>query len=182
MNSHILGSDVLMVTIGEDTMDFHLLRPNHAKHQNHKFTQKEACKNRNSTNPSLTKTIILPHGSLYVHTAHDDEMYYHGLDYVKEHSKRNRVRVVLIFRWLSVLSVFRQSSQDERCNRYSTVDKHAFDFFYNARKGHVWFNAVGYLDKDRNNKVTQLMDPIPQPMKKGSVKKTTVKKKRGKKK
>jgi len=33
MNSHILGSDVLMVTIG-DTMDFHLVCPNHAKRQN----------------------------------------------------------------------------------------------------------------------------------------------------
>ena len=159
MNSHILGSDVLMVTIG-DTMDFHLVRPNYAN-QDYKFTQRGALKNKKGTNPSLTKTVPLQHGSLYVHNVHDNEMYYHGLDYVKEHSKRNRVRVVLVFRWLSVPIYFCQSSQDEQGNRYSTVDKHAFEKLYNDKKGHLWFNALGYLDKDGNNTVTQLMDPIP---------------------
>ena len=167
MNSHILGSDVMMVTIG-DTMDFHLVRPNYAN-QNYKFTQKAAINNKKSTNISLTKTVPLSHGSLYVHTAHDDEMYYHGLDFVKEHSKRNRVRVVLVFWWLSVPSFFRQSSHDDPCNRYSTVDKHAFEKLYNNKKGNLWFNALGYLDKDGKNTVTQLMDPIPPPTKKGSV-------------
>jgi hypothetical protein len=51
---------------------------------------------------------------------------------------------------------------------------------YNNKKGNLWFNALGYLDKDGKNTVTQLMDPIPPPMKKESVKKTTNKQKRGK--
>jgi len=34
----------------------------------------------------------------------------------------------------------------------------------------LWFNALGYLDKDGNNTIIQLMDPIP-PMEKNPVKK-----------
>ena len=151
MNSHIFGSDVLMVTIG-DTMDFHLVRANSEKGQTYKFTQEKAIINKKDKR--LTKTVPLSHGSLYVHTDNDDEIYYHGLDFAKERTKRNRVRIVLVFRWLSAPSFFRQSSQDERCNRYSTVDKHAIEKLHNSNSGHLWFNALGYLDKDGNNTLT----------------------------
>ena len=46
---------------------------------------------------------------------------------------------------------------------------------YNTAKGHVWFNALGYIDKDGNNAVAHLMDPVPSP-------EALVEKKRGDKK
>ena len=147
------------------------------KGQTYKFTKEKAIINKKDKR--LTKTVPLSHGSLYVHTANDDEIYYHGLDYAKEHSKRNRVRVVLVFRWLSAPSFFRQSLHDERCNRYSSVDKHAIEKLYNSKMGHVWFNALGYPDKDGKNTLVRLMDPIPPLIEKKPVKKAIDNKKRG---
>ena len=113
--------------------------------------------NKKCTN--LTKTVPLCHGSLYVHTAHDDETYYHGLDFAKQSVKRNRVRVALVYRWLSVPMLFRQSSSDARENRYSAEDKHAFEKLDNMKKSEVWWKALDYIDKDGNNIVKQLMGP-----------------------
>ena len=157
-----------MISIG-DEMDYHLIRPNYAAGQNYKFTQEHTYKNFTSTNSckkrieklkGLTKTVPLSNGTLYIHTAHDDEMFYHCLDYVKQIIKTNRVRLVLVFRWLSASTYFRQSTQDDRSNRYSTVDKHAFEDMHLRKKGHVWWNAMGYIRPDGTNVITSLMDPI----------------------
>ena len=130
VNSHILGSDVLMISIG-DEMDYHLIRPNYAAGQNYKFTQEHTYKNFTSTNSckkrieklkGLTKTVPLSNGTLYIHTAHNDEIFYHCLDFAKQTIKTNRVRLVLVFRWLSASTYFRQIPQDERANCYYTVD------------------------------------------------------------
>ena len=119
VNAHILGSDILMITFG-DMMQYHLVRCDPPKGQDYRFTQKNVDENKNCTN--LAKTIPLCHGSLYVHTAHDDETNYHGLDFSKQLVKRNRVCVALVYRCISVPMLFRQSSSDARKNRYSAVD------------------------------------------------------------
>ena len=109
-----------------------------------------------------TKTVPLCHGSLYIyiHTAHDDEMYYHCLDFVTQKIKSKRVRLVLVFRWLSVKTYFRQNPNDERCNRYSTMDKHAFESMDQRNRAYVWWKGLGYVI-DGCNIVKPLMDPIP---------------------
>ena len=157
-----------MVSIG-DTMDYHLVRPDYDAGQDYKFSLKKTYRQRTTSNSSqkkiekfrgLTKTIPLAHGSLYIHTAHDDEMYYHSLDFAKQSTTKNRVRVVLVFRWLSVPTFFRQNPQDNRCNRFSTIDKHAFESMDDRKKASLWWKAMGYIDQQGNNIITPLMDPI----------------------
>ena len=115
-------------------------------------TQKSAYHHRTTSNSSkkrteefrgLTKTIPLAHGSLHIHTARNDEMYYHSLDFAKQSTTKNRVRVVLVFRWLSVPTFFRQNPQDNRCNCSSTIDKHAFESIDDRKKGKFMVESNG---------------------------------------
>ena len=72
-------------------------------------------------------TTELEHYSIYIHSAHDDEMFHHGLKFGNQGYPKhiNRVRIAFIFRWLSVKRKFRCNRNDEKCNRYSMVDKYA---------------------------------------------------------
>ena len=45
----------------------------------------------------LVQTVPFKNKSLSVHTAHDNEMYFHHLDFVPEAILQNRVRLVLVF-------------------------------------------------------------------------------------
>ena len=73
------------------------------------------------------KTIELEYATVYIHTAHDDELYFHALSFAKNEAKTNIVRLALVYRWLAVSAYFRQDSNDHIGNRYSMVDKHAFE-------------------------------------------------------
>ena len=129
-----------------NTMDHHLVRSDHDANQDYKFSQKEAYHHRTTSNSpkkrteefrGMTKTILLAHGSLYIHTAYDGEMYYHSLDFAKQSTTKNRVRVVFVFWWLAVPTFFCQNTQDNRCNCFSTIDKHAFESI-DSKKGQVY--------------------------------------------
>ena len=106
VNSHIYGTDVLLVTFCDegDGMDYHLIRASHKTDpetrqiQDYTMSQKSTINNmkRNKVNPKLelVKTVKLDNSSLYIHTAHDDEVYSHALEYAEEvaKAKTNRVR------------------------------------------------------------------------------------------
>ena len=55
VNTHILGFDVLMVSIG-DTMDYHLVHPDYLAGQDYKLTQKPANYHRTTSNSSKKRT------------------------------------------------------------------------------------------------------------------------------
>ena len=104
-----------MVSLG-DEMDYNLVRPNYDDGQNYKMSQKEAYNNlslhmknikiNDCTSPKLVQTVPLKNGSICVHTAHDDKMYFHHLGFSPEAMPRNGVRLVLVFRWLAVPTFF----------------------------------------------------------------------------
>ena len=106
-----------MVSLG-DEMDYNLVRPDYGNEQTYKMSMMQGYRNssahRNNmenakcTSPKLFQTVPLKNGSIYVNTAtaHDDEMYFHHLNFAPEEIPRNRVRVVLVFRWLAVPTFF----------------------------------------------------------------------------
>jgi len=171
VNSHIYGSDVLMVTLG-DTMEYHLIRPSNKPDphndnivQTYKMSQKCALRNlqeRNSKSKlKLVKTVELGDSSLYIHTAHDDEVYFHALSYAQElqQQQRNRVRLVFVYRWLAVSEYYCQDINDDKGNRYSMISKHAFEKLEErSNDGSCWWNAMQY---DRKKFIETLLDPIP---------------------
>ena len=104
-----------MVSLG-DEMDYNLVRPDYDNEQTYKMSigqgyrnlsaHRKNMKNANCTSPKLVQTVPLKNGSIYVHIAHDDEMYFHHLNFAPEEIPRSRVRVVLVFRWLAVPTFF----------------------------------------------------------------------------
>ena len=88
--------------------------------------------------------VCSKHQSIYIHTAHDDEMFHHGLNFGNNghDKKKNRVRIALIFRWLSVKRNFRCDKKDNKCNRYSMVDKYAMEQLSKHHKSMLWWNAI----------------------------------------
>ena len=96
-------------------------------------------------------TVKLDNNSLYIHTAHDDEIYSHALEYAEEIAKRNRVRLVFVYRMLAVSSHFRQSADDLRGNRYSLLSKHAIEKCMDRDlDADEWLKALEYLDNEGN--------------------------------
>ena len=163
VNSHIYGTDVLLVTscADGDGMDYHLIRASHKKDpetgekQDYTMSQMSTVHNlrRHKNNPklNLVKTVKLDNNSLYIHTAHDDEIYSHALEYAEEIAKRNRVRLVFVYRMLAVSSHFRQSADDLRGNRYSLLSKHAIEKCMDRDlDAHEWLKALEYLDNEGN--------------------------------
>ena len=164
-NSHMHGSDVIVVTFG-DNMEYQMIRPNHKKKQTYaNMTQENALENRSAQRKnkklSLMKTMSLGHGSIYVHTCDDDDLYYHALEFLGQLGKnRSKVRFALVFRWLTKSAYFRQSAADHRGNRYSMIDKKAMkDLDKMPKSADQWWGAMQYLDDDGNNTLKQLMDP-----------------------
>jgi len=148
MNSHIYGSDVMMITIG-DSMEYHLVYPNYSEGQDYTMSQAEAIHNKKA---GLSKVIELEDSSIYIHPAHDDEMYYHGLNFSKGLKKESRVRVTLVWRWLAVPVYFRQNANDDRCNRYSMINKGAFEHLDGLQvTSEEWWERIGYIDDRGNN-------------------------------
>ncbi|KAL9187540.1 hypothetical protein ACHAXT_001643 [Thalassiosira profunda] len=168
-SSTILGSDVVMLTIG-DTMDYHLIRPDPAKGQDHTMSAGEARENweedrkeqkQGNKRLKLVKTIPLDEGSIYIHTANDDEMYHHTLSYPQEildSHDENHIRVALVFRWLSKSAYFRHDESEDRSRRYSMVNRYAFQKLNNWKKGPLWYKALGYADGKGNNPIKKLME------------------------
>ena len=153
-----------MITIG-DSMDYHLIRPDPAKGQDHNVSCGDARDNfnENRRNPELklVKTVPLDEGTIYIHTAHDDAMYHHALSYLQEILDRhteNHIRVALVFRWLSKSAYFRQDESEERGRRYSMVNRYAFEKLWTFNKSDKWCKALGYLDGKGNNVMKQLME------------------------
>lgn len=183
VNSHIYGTDVLMITIG-DKMEYHLIRASNQsknswvrqpeKMQDYTMSQDDAIHNlrdhqsRNKKSSlTLVKTVKLDEYSIYVHTAHDDEVYFHALNFAKELKKRNRVRVVFVYRWLAVSQYFRQNADDPNGNRYSMISKHGFEMLDKRdNDAESWWKAMHYIDSDGNNIIKNLMGPFPPKKKK----------------
>lgn len=162
MNSHIYGTDVMTCTSG-DPMTFDLIRHLPSQDFNH-FSTKQARGNLANKEQSsreykdLVSSVILDHGSQYIHTAHDDEMYFHRALFSRDTSDQNKVRLAFVFRWLSVPTYFRQNTNDDSSHRYSMVNKHAFEKIESINKGtEYWWNALGYGNGDI---IRKLMDPM----------------------
>lgn len=160
MNSHFFGSDVMSVTAG-DTMTFDLVKPIYSKGQDYRIGTKTARNNfkKYMGDPrDLLQSVHLDHGSTYIHTAHDDEMYFHRAYFEKGTPTNNKVRVAFIYRWLSVPAYYRQSPNDIDDNRYSMVNKHAFQKVNQLpTTSSVWWNALGY---GNGESIRNLMDPM----------------------
>ena len=75
-------------------------------------------KNNDTTSPKLVQTVPLKNGSLYVHTAHDNDMYFHHLDFEPVAIPQIGFRLVLVFRWLTVSPFFWWSPNDKRYQGY----------------------------------------------------------------
>ena len=120
---------------------------------------------------------------LSIHTAHDDEIYHHALDYVKDELKKNRIRLAFIYRWMCNSEYFRQDPDEPKGGRYSLIAKHAIEKCVNMKYGVEWLRLLGYVEPDGTNTLTQLMDYIPtEEEKKEEEKKEKMKKERKKKK
>ena len=159
VNSHIYGTDVLMITFG-DEMEYHLIRASNKtnnswvktpeKMQEYTMSQDDAVRNlryhkrkNNKSQLTLVKTTTLDEHSLYVHTAHDDEVYFHALDFAEDLKKRNRVRVAFVYRWLAVSQYFRQNADDPNGNRYSMISKHGFEMLdQRDNDAQSWWKAM----------------------------------------
>jgi len=179
VNSHIYGSCVLMVTFG-DAMEYHLIRASNKsdnpwqkqekqnKMQDYTMSQEEAIhnlrdhKSKNKKSPlTLVKTVQLDECSLYVHSAHDDEVYFHALDFAEQLKKKNRVRLVLVYRWLAVSQYFRQSADDPSGNRYSMISKYGFEMLdQRPNDAQSWWKAMQYVDDNGDNIIKNLMGPF----------------------
>mmetsp|Transcript_13141 Transcript_13141/g.19661 ORF Transcript_13141/g.19661 Transcript_13141/m.19661 type:complete len:832 (-) Transcript_13141:86-2581(-) len=156
-NSQIEGTDVVTVNVG-DEMTYKLIKPN--KSQTYMFTQKDAKSNK--TDERLLHSTALEDGSILVHSAHDDEFYYHAVDFHEDNETDSytKVRVALVFRWLSVPSYYRCNPGDDLCNRHSLISKVAFEEI--ARRpltSNNWLRALKY---DREM-LESIMDYLPTP-------------------
>ena len=161
MNSHIFGTDVMTCTRG-DSMNFDLVT--HLPTQDITISSKQARANiqhiqkQKGDLRAIIKSVDLDNGSIYLHTSHDDEMYFHRAMFPKATSDQNKIRLAFVFRWLCVPTYYRQNSMDEGCNRYSMVNKHAFEKIESLGKStEHWWEALGY---GKGRPILDLMDPI----------------------
>lgn len=89
LNSHLFGTDVLTLTIG-DLMKFGLLKPK----KGYSYT---SAKEHFEWNPSSTMDV--DDLCVYILNALDDEMFFHASKF--EGECKGKVRVALTFRWLA---------------------------------------------------------------------------------
>ena len=138
VNSHIFGTDVIIVTYG-DSMSMHLIAPPPGK--TYRVSSKHLGIKKSKKHMVSTP---LEHFSIYIHTAHDDEMFHHGLSFDNRGCQKqiNRVRIAFIFRWLSVKRNFRCDKKDDKCNRYSMFDKYAMLQVSKHHKSALWLNSL----------------------------------------
>ena len=138
VNSHIFGTDVIIVTYG-DSMNMHLIAPPPGR--TYRVSAKDLGLKKSRDHMVTTE---LEHYSIYIHSAHDDEMFHHGLKFENQgYAKHtNRVRIAFIFRWLSVKRKFRCNRNDEKCNRYSMVDKYAMLQLSKHHESKLWWDAI----------------------------------------
>jgi hypothetical protein len=138
VNSHIFGTDVVIVTYG-DSMNMHLIAPPPGR--TYRVSSKDLGIKKSRDHMVTTE---LQHFSIYIHSAHDDEMFHHGLKFENQGYAEdiNRVRIAFIFRWLSVKRKFRCNRNDDKCNRYSMVDKYAIQQLSKHHAGKLWSDAL----------------------------------------
>jgi hypothetical protein len=96
LNSQIVGSSVIVYTLG-DGMEFGLLEPAknyRSKTKDHKWT--------------ADGTLMLENGSAFVLDPRDDENYMHAAKFPKrkQGAPKGRIRVALVYRWLSCRTSF----------------------------------------------------------------------------
>jgi hypothetical protein len=148
-NSHIFGTDVMVVTLN-DSMNFHLVPP--PSGSTHRATQQQYMKEKMR---SKGKVIELDEYSIYIHSAHDDELYMHGLEFdsTTKKSQTNRTRFAFVFRWLCKSKMYRASEHDDASNRYSVYERSAFDQITKGFRitGNQWFEHLNYDDKSLAN-------------------------------
>ena len=148
-NSHIFGTDVMVVTLN-DSMNFHLVPP--PSGSTHRATQQQYMKEKMQ---SKGKVIELDEYSIYIHSAHDDELYMHGLEFdsTTKKSQTNRTRFAFVFRWLCKSKMYRASEHDDASNRYSVYERSAFDQITKGFRitGNQWFEHLNYDDKSLAN-------------------------------
>jgi len=144
-------------------MDYHLVKPNYDIGQDYRMNQDAAYANKRANNNNkselhgkLGTVKHLDHGSLYLHTAHDDEMYWHGLEFPKG-TTGTQVRVSIVYRWLSFLAHFRQEESDNMGHRYGMINRSAFDTLRTWETADIWWNAMGYVDDKGQNLITDLI-------------------------
>ena len=107
----------------------------------------------------MVKTVKLDNNSLYIHTAHDDEICSHALEHAEEIAKRNRACLVFVHRMLAASSHFRQSADDLRGNRYSLLSKQAIEKCVDRDlDADEWLKALEHLDNEGNCILQQCMN------------------------
>ena len=138
----IAGTDVLVISMGAD-MIFKLISPDFLRGQDHTFTQDQA--RQNAKRNDLSEDILLSDISVYKHTAHDDIVLQH-MAYFPENKEgpRNRVRVALLCRTLSISNVYRADMNESADKRYSVVEADAFRNLDKMKYSAKWWAKLGY--------------------------------------
>lgn len=131
-NSHIFGTEVIIVTIG-DPMNFLLIPPPQGR--DYTASYKEHASRSNIGNASI---IPLNNCSVYIHTAHDDEQFVHKLEF-PEKTNKNCVRFAFIYRWLQNTKPFIQ-----RNNGMFHIDAFQEVLDGYPKTGTQWLELNGY--------------------------------------
>ena len=146
-NSHIYGGPVISVSFGAE-MFYHTIYPNLAAGQDYSMCQTEA---KDNLKDGFKTSIPLEDMSIYIHPAHDYELYYHCLTFEEDGrhwrkgGTRNGVRFVFIFRWLSASAFFRCNPEDPAGHRHAIWCKDAFDSLDSMPKfSKKWYKAMEY--------------------------------------
>ena len=157
LNSHIFGSDVMIVTLNDGDMDFLLVPPPAGSTKGHRSSTKLY---QNELKKGRAKRIKLEKYSVHIHSAHDDEIYMHGLEFDENARKAtfNKTRVAFIFRWLCNSKMFRVDPYDDKSRRYSAFEKSVFEELRNGygKTRNNWFQCLGYSESDVDDIIEKL--------------------------
>ena len=152
-NSHIFGTEVMIVTLG-DSMEFNIVPP--PTNSISSLSINDYWQNRGKK-----LTTVLENQSIYIHTANDDEYFMHYLKFptTKVRHTNNRVRFAFIYRWLSKTYPFR--TMDLNISQTTPLTKHtlfhidAFEQLSSKEKykvtGKQWLLLNGYNLQEINN-------------------------------
>ena len=155
--SHIPGTDVITTTVG-DSMTYSLVGPD--------ITDCQTAKNMTGTNArqssgnsKLAKHIDLVDGSIYVHTPEDDVNYMHSAAFPdqSEFATPTRVRCALVWRWVGRHKYYRSDSKEDKCIKYSAINRSDILQLKGWMESDKWFKAMGYINANGDNTITHLI-------------------------
>jgi len=131
LNSHIIGTSVIVLTLGDD-MEFGLLTPKSGMD----FNANQQCHEWNENS-----TVVLKNHSAYVLDPCDDENYMHAARFPNK-TDNSKVQVALVFWWLSRrCNFFCDDKKEPRKNAMNVPC--ARQLLERNKSGILWIKALG---------------------------------------